>query len=309
MAADTTLTLTGEMMTFLEKTFLERSKAKQVHAEGAKKKVHSRNSGKTVTFNRYSPLAVATSALTEATNPSESNLTGATVSATVNEYGNWVKVSSKLYATSIDRAATEKTEVLAQNAGETIDTIVRNELASGATTQFAGGKASLSLVAASDVLSTTEIRKAVKTLKKNNAIVYSDGYFLGKVGPDTVYSLQADNTTWVNVNTYKDQANGIYNGEVGKLFGVRFIEASSNQYFDEDGGASSADIYSNFIHGQEAFGVVDLSGEGMELKIKNSDKGDTSNPLDMFMTIGWKATFAAKTLNPDWIINIKTGVA
>lgn len=307
MAADTTLTLTGEMMTYLVKTFLERSKAKLPHAEGAKKRVHSRNSGKTMTWNRYSPLAAATTALTEATNPTESNLTGATVSATVAEYGNWVKISSLLYGTSIDAAAKEKTEVLAQNASETIDTLVRNELATGATTQFAGGKASLSLVAASDVLSTTEIRKAVKTLKKNNALTYDDGYFLGKIGPDTAYSLQGDNTTWIDVSKYA-KATQIFKGEVGKLFQTRFIEASSNQYFDDSAGASSADIYSNFIHGKEAFGTVDLSGDNVRLIVKNSDKGDTGNPLNMFMTIGWKATFATKTLNPDWIVNIKTGI-
>jgi len=306
MAADTTLTLTGEMMTFLAKTFLERSKAALPHAEGAKKRVHSRNSGKTMTWNRYSPLAAATTALSEATNPSESNLTGGTVSATVAEYGNWVKISSLLYGTSIDAAAKEKTEVLAQNASETIDTLVRNELASGATTQFAGGKAYLSLVAASDVLSTTEIRKAVKTLKKNNALTYEDGYFLGKIGPDTAYSLQGDNTTWIDVSKYA-KATQVFKGEVGKLFGTRFIEASSNQYFDDNAGASSADIYSNFIHGKEAFGTVDLSGDNVRLIVKNSDKGDTANPLNMFMTIGWKATFATKTLNPNWIVNIKTG--
>ena len=306
MAADTTLTLTGEMMTYLVKTFLERSKDKLPHAEGAKTRVHSRNSGKTMTWNRYAPLATATTALTEATNPTESNLTGETVSATVKEYGNWVKVSSLLYGTSIDAAAKEKTEVLAQNASETIDTLVRNELASGATTQFAGGKASLSLVAASDVLSSTEIRKAVKTLKKNNAMPYSDGYFLGKIGPDTSYSLMADSTTWIDVYKYNNEKN-IFKGEIGKLFGVRFIEASSNQYFDDNGGASSADVYSNFIHGKEAIATVDLSGDNVRLIVKNSDKGDTGNPLNMFMTIGWKATFATKTLNSDWIVNVKTG--
>lgn len=303
MAADTTATLTGEMMTFLEKTFLERSKAKQIHSQGAKVKKHSRNSGKSIVFNRYSPLAVATTALTEATNPAEANLTGATVTATVAEYGNFVKVSSLLYGTSIDREAKEKTEVVSQNAGETLDTLVRNELASGATTQFAGGKAALTAVAASDVLSSTEVRKAVRTLKKNNAITYGDGYFLGKLGPDTVYNLQADGTTWINVATYKDSAKEIYTGEVGKLFGVRFIEASSNQYNE----SSTTTVYSNFIHGQEAFATVDLDGSNSELIIKVSDKSDTGNPLNMFMTAGWKATFATKTLNSNWLVNIKAG--
>ncbi len=305
MSSDTTGTLTGEMMTFLVDTFLSRSKAALPHAEGAKKRVHPQNSGKAMTWNRYTPLAVATTALTEASNPTEANMTGSTVSATVAEYGNFVKVSSLLYGTSIDKAATEKTEVLAQNAAETLDTLVRNELAAGATTQFAGGKAALSLVASSDTMSSTEIRKGVKTLKKANAMPYEDGYFLGKIGPDTSYSLMADSTTWIDVYKYNTAGN-IFRGEIGKLFGVRFIEATSNQYKDAGAGSGSIDVFSNFIHGQEAIGTVDLSGNAMRLIVKQSDKSDTSNPLNMFMTIGWKAAFATKTLNSNWIVNIKS---
>lgn len=305
MAANTTSTLSNEMQTYLVRTFLERSQANIVHAEGAKKRVHPRNSGKTMTWNRYTPLSAATTALTEATNPSETNIASAVVSATVAEYGAFDKISSLLYGTSIDRAAKEKVEVMSQNAGETLDTLVRNELATGATTQFAGGKAALSLVGATDVLSVDEVRKAVRTLKKANAITYDDGYFLGKVGPDTAYDLM-DDSVWVNAHTYKD-GKELFKGELGKLHKVRFLEASSNQYFDDNGGASSVDVYSNFIHGKEAIGTVDLSGDNMKLVFKQSDKSDTSNPLNMFLTIGWKATFATKTLNSAWVVNIKSG--
>lgn len=305
MAANTTSTLSNEMQTYLVRTFLERSQANIVHAEGAKKRVHPRNSGKTMTWNRYTPLSAATTALTEATNPSETNIASAVVSATVAEYGAFDKISSLLYGTSIDRAAKEKVEVMSQNAGETLDTLVRNELATGATTQFAGGKAALSLVGATDVLSVDEVRKAVRTLKKANAITYDDGYFLGKVGPDTAYDLM-DDSVWVNAHTYKD-GKELFKGELGKLHKVRFLEASSNQYFDDNAGASSVDVYSNFIHGKEAIGTVDLSGDNMKLIFKQSDKSDTSNPLNMFLTIGWKATFATKTLNSAWVVNIKSG--
>lgn len=305
MAANTTTTLSNEMMTYLIETFLERSTKANVHAEGAKKRVHSQNSGKTMTWNRYEPLAPKTTALTEATNPTEVNITSEVVSATLKEYGGFDKISSLLYGTSIDRAAKEKVEVMSQNASETIDTLVRDELYAGATTQFAGSGAAITDVAATDTLTSTEVRKAVRTLKKNNAIKYSDGYFLGKVGADTSFDLQGD-STWVNAHTYKD-GQELYKGELGKLHGVRFLEATSDQKFDDNAGTSSADVYSNFIHGQEAIGVVDLAGNNMKLIIKNSDKGDTSNPLNMFMTLGWKATFATKTLNGDWIVNIKTG--
>lgn len=305
MAANTTTSLSNEMMTYLVETFLERSQKANIHAEGAKKRVHSQNSGKTMSWNRYNPLAAATSALTEATNPSETNIDSAVVSATVKEYGAFDKISSLLYGTSIDRAAKEKVEVMAQNASETLDTLVRDELYAGATTQFANGRAALNLVQAGDVLTSTEVRKAVRTLKKNNALKYDDGYFLGKVGADTSYDLQGD-TTWVAAHTYRDTAE-LYKGELGKLHGVRFLEATSDQKFDDNAGASSVDVFSNFVHGREAIGTVDLAGNNMRLIIKNSDKNDTSNPLNMFMTLGWKATFATKTLNGNWIVNIKTG--
>ena len=303
MSANTTSTLSNEMMTFLIEEFLERAQAQTIHAEGTKKRVHQQNSGKTMTWNRYTPLSAATSALTEATNPSETNITSAVVSATVQEYGAFDKISSLLYGTSIDKAATEKTQVMGQNASETLDTLVRNEMFSGATVQLAAARANLTAVTSADVLTTTEIRKAVRTLKKNDAIAYEDGYFLGKVGPDTAFDLMAD-TTWVNAHTYKDGDN-LYKGELGKLHRVRFLEASSNQKHE----TSTVEVYSNFIHGKEAIGTVDLAGNNMKLIVKNSDKTDTSNPLNMFMTIGWKATFATKTLNANWLVNIKTAAS
>ncbi len=303
MSANTTSTLSNEMMTFLINDFLTRSEALTIHSEGAKKRTHSQNSGKTMTWNRYTPLAAATAALTEATNPTESNIASATVSATVAEYGNFDKISSLLYGTSIDRAAKEKVEVLAQNASETLDTLVRNELFTGATTQFAAARTALTAVTSADVLTVAEIRKAVRTLKKNNAITYGDGYFLGKVGPDTSFDLMGD-TTWVNAHSYKDGGE-LYKGELGKLHRVRFLECSSNQKSE----ASTVTVYSNFIHGQEAIGTVDLAGGNKKLIIKESDKSDTSNALNMFMTIGWKATFATKTLNSSWIVNIKSAAS
>lgn len=302
MPASTT-TLSSEMMTFLSADFLERSQALNIHREGLKKIKHSQNSGKTVTWNRYSPLAAATTALTEATNPGETSVTSNTVSATVKEYGMYTGVGSLLYGTSIDKAAQEKEELVAQNANETLDTLARDELFTGATTQFAAGRGSLGAITAPDTLNVTEVRKAVRTLKKNNAPTYDDGYYLGKIGPDTSYDLMGD-TTWVNVKTYSDKKD-LYKGEVGSIHRVRFVECSSNQKSE----ASTVTVYSNFIHGKEAVGEVDLAGGNLELIIKQSGKQDTSNPLNMFMTIGWKAVDAVKTLNSSWVVNIKTAAS
>jgi hypothetical protein len=46
---------------------------------------------------------------------------------------------------------------------------------------------------------------------------------------------------------------------------------------------------------------------GPKVYVKNPGSGDTSNPIDQYSTIGWKMPFAVKTLNANWLINIKTG--
>ena len=86
---------------------------------------------------------------------------------------------------------------------------------------YAGGKASRAELTAADKLTSRELRKAVKTLKKNHAQTFG-GYFVAIIGPDTMYDLQEDEA-FVKVSQYQDKEN-IYTGEVGRLFGVRLVE-------------------------------------------------------------------------------------
>jgi len=257
---------------------------------------------KQVNFTRHTPLATATTALTEGTNPSEIALTATTVSASLAEYGTTVKISRFLSLTSIDANNKEKIEVIGQNMGETLDELVRNELYTGATAQLAGAKAALTDVAASNTLSAAEIRKAVRTLKTNKARKYQGrGSWICKTGPFPVYDLMGD-TTWVNASTYDNGAENIYKGEVGLLYGTRFLE-SPNQKTE----SSTVTVYSNFIHGSDAFGVIDLEGDKPKLFIIPHTNIDSGNTAGRFSTVAWATSFVAKTLNANWLLNIKSG--
>lgn len=300
MAAQTTSGLSGEVKTFYESKFLERAKYQLLHGEGAQKNTHPKGEGKTIQWNRYTPLQVATTALTEGVNPSEVDLTAAQVTAALAEYGNVIKIAKLLKLTSIDKDATEKTEVMGQNMGETIDTLDREALYSGATAQLAGGKSALTDVAATDVFSATEVRKAVRTLQVNKAMKYPDGYFVGKIGPYTEYDFKGD-TTWVNAATYSD-VKKLYNGEVGSLYGVRFVNVT-NQKTE----SSTTTVYSNFIHGANAFAKYDLEQDVPKLYIKVPSASDTSNPTDRYSTIGWAGSYVAKVLISSWVLNVKSG--
>lgn len=302
--ASTTTALSQLMQTYYDRLFIDTAKHWLIHEEGAQKRPLPQGEGKTVYFQRYTPLAIVTAQLTEATNPTCVNLSATNVSVVVSEFGSYSKISKLLSLTAVDRKMKGAVEVHAQNAGESRDQMVREKALVGATAQLAGGSAALTDVGTTDTLSSAEIRKAVRTLKANKAMRYNDGYFLGKVSPYVSYDLMGD-TTWVNAHSYKDGDN-LYKGELGRLHGVRFLE-TTNWKETVNGGTSSADIIHSFIHGKNAIGVTDLDGDEKKIYVKTPNANDTSNPLDRYYTVGWAMTFAPVKLVSTWIIEIKSG--
>lgn len=302
--------LTNTMQIFYDKVFLERAKIELRHDFGAQVRTVPMNSGKTVYFTRFSPLAVITAALSEAANPTAVDMTAATVSAVLADYGTYVTVGSLYSMTSIEEGLREHIEVIGQNAGESIDQLIRTELASGATTQLVAGAAALTNVHTTDVLTGLEIRKAARTLKKNKASRFENGLFRAIIGPDTSFSLFAD-SEWLDARRYTD-ASDIQRGVVGKLHGVEFVETNNQHYTLTAGFSTSAtnvaNVYSNFVFGKNAYGVIQLgSNSAPKVYVKNPGSNSTDNPLDQYSTIGWKMPFVAKTLNANWLINVKTG--
>ena len=278
------------------------AKKQMIYDIGAQKKPMPANSGKTVYFNRFTALAAATTPLTESTNPSATALSTTVVSTTVATYGAYGQTSSLYDLTNIDAGLREHVATFAYQGALTLDTLIANELKSGATTQLAGAKSNITDVAATDVLSGAEIRKAARTLKLNGAMKFEDGYFRGIVPSNCVYDLLG-NSEWLDAHRYTDATN-ILNGEVGRLHGVRFSETNNVATT-----SSTVTVYHTFIFGKEAYGIVDIGGSSnVQIIVKNPGAQDTSNPLNMFGTIGWKVNaFAVQTLNSAFIVQIKSG--
>lgn len=302
--ASTTTGLSEHMSTFYDKVFLERAKLVLRYDIGADIKKLARNMGKTVFWNRMTPLAVATTPLTEATNPSSVDMTSTIVSAVVQEFGNFTNVGSLYSMTSIDDGLKEHVSVHGQNAGETIDTLIKNELAGGGTVQIVNSVAALTDVAATDTLDGAEVRKVVRNLFLGKATRFEDGLYRSIIPTSVVHDLRGD-TEWLDAYRYTDASN-IRDGDVGTLHGVRFIE-TNNEELVADAGSGTVDIYTTFFFGMHAYGILDLAGQvGPRIIVKNPDSGDTSNPLNMFSTVGWKAFYATKVLNSAWLYEVKS---
>lgn len=302
---------------YYDKVFLDRAKIELRHDFGAQVKNVPLNSGAVVRWTRFSPLALVTTALSEATNPAEVAMTATQVSATLAEYGNVTNVSSLFSMTQIDVDLKEHVEVHGQNAGESIDVLIRNELHSGSTVQIVAGATLITDIHQTDIFTGLEVRKAVRTLKLNKAQRFESGMFRGIIGPASSYDLFG-NSEWLDAHRYTT-SDAIERGVVGKLHGVEFVE-TNNQYVALSGGFSGtpvtaasagvANVYSTFIFGKNAYGVVNLGSITAPVVIvKNPGPNDTSNPLNMFSTVGWKMPFATKTLNSTWVIEVKTSTS
>ena len=130
------------------------------------------------------------------------------------------------------------------------------------------------------------------------------------MGPDTVYDLQSDEN-WLKVSQYQ-QAEKIENGEIGKLFGVVFIETTESKIFATAGaGTPKADVACTLMFGADAYGLIDIAGSGAAKTIvKTFQSGGTEDPLEQRSTIAWKVpAFCAKILQQTWMLRIEHGIS
>jgi len=149
------------------------------------------------------------------------------ITATVAQYGGYVKITDMLDLTAIDPIKTEAQELMADQGGLSVDHIVRDAMLLGTNDQVAGGHDYRYEITPTNILTTTEIRKAVRTLKNNKARPFMRNgkpYFIAIVSPNSTYDLQSD-ALWQGVAQYQDK-EAIFSGEIGRLFGVIFVETT-----------------------------------------------------------------------------------
>ena len=301
---NTTSTLSPEIMTYYEKVFLARAEYELVLDSGAQKKTHSKNSGRTINFTRYTPLTITTTPLGEGCNPSLSNINACTVAVTLSEYGQSTQHSKLLSLVSIDENMKEKVELVGQQMGETLNRLTRTLALDSGSAYYANSHTSADQ-AAGDTLSASAIRGMVKNLELNYATPYSDGMFIGKTNPYSKYSLLGD-TAWLNAKTYSD-VKDLYRGEMGELYQVRWL--LNKDALCENGDSSTAAcavaVYSTYVHGKDAFGTMKLAGDMPKLYIIPSSNIDSANPAGRRTMISWAGTYAATLLNSSWIVRGK----
>jgi len=318
--ADTTRTqIPVEVNNFYDRSLLERAVPAFVHNRFAQVRDIPKNSGTNVIkFRRYGSLTANTTALSEGVTPAGTALSVTDVTATALQYGDYVTLTDKVLMETYDPILTETSEILGEQAGDSLDQLCRNVQVAGASEQFASTATSIAEVGAAMKMNRAEAKEAVRTLKNNNAKVVtsminpSTGYnttpidraFIGIVHPYTTYDLD-DATGWIPVEKYANKSDVMPN-EVGSLGGIRFIE-STNAY--TTGGTLVTTVYGTLVFGQNAYAQTRISGESLKNIVKPLGSAGTADPLDQRTTSGWKATYVARVLNANFIIVIYHAVS
>ena len=300
----TSSALSAGMQTYYNRELLRTFEPNLVHLQFGDEHRMPPHSGLVMNMRKLIPLETNTKALSEG-EPGESVMLAETeVTVQLQQYGEYARCTDKLDLTHLDMDIMRRTKLFGDAGARSIDAVVREELAKCANVIYAGGKASRAELTAADKLTSRELRKAVKTLKKNHAQTFG-GYYVGIIGPDTMYDLQEDEA-FVKVSQYQDKEN-IYTGEVGRLFGVRLVETTEAKIF-EGAGASGADVASVIVLGQYAYGVTSLKGAKPRVIVKPAGSAGTADPLDQISTVGWKMDgFGAKLLQPEYAVRIECG--
>ena len=293
---------------YYDKRLLENMKPLLIHNQFAQKRPMPSHNGKTIEFRKWTPFKALTTPLTEGVPPEGQALSMTNLTATIAQYGGFVTVSDLLDLTAIDNVKSDAVDLMAQQGALTLDTLAREELHTAASVIYAGSKATRNALTPADKLTSLELRKAVRALKKVNAPRFGGegkrGHYVAIIGPDTEFDLM-DDPTWVDVSKYQDKEN-IYNGEIGMLYGCKLICTSEAKTF-EAAGADGADVASTLVFGRNAYGVVDIDGSGnVQSKIKPVGSGE--DPLDQKGTVGWKVmAYTCKILQPAFIQRIESG--
>ena len=302
MNTNTTLSpgLSVENKIFYDKTLLVEAQANLVHDQFAQKRPIPKNGGKKIEFRKFASLPKALTPLTEGVTPDGKSLSVSKIEAEVSQYGDYVVYSDILDLTAIDPVVTEGVKVIGNQAGLTLDTITRNALQTG-TNVFYCPKGDGTEVTSRTTLDKTckltakMVKKVAAFLKKVNAPKIN-GDYVAIIHPFVAYDLQND-PEWIEAHKYTTPEN-IYEGELGKLGGVRFVESSEAKVYE--GG-----VFGCIFLGANAYGVTEIEGGGLKTIIKQLGSSGVADALDQRASIGWKAIKTAEILLDSYIIRVE----
>lgn len=221
-------TLTEGMQRYYDTELLENAKEELFFNQFGKVQTLPEGNGKKVQWRKFDTFGKALTPLEEGVTPDGNSMTMTSVEAEVEQYGDYTTVSDMLDMTAVDDVILSCTEEHGAQAGLTLDTLTRNELCRGTNVSFPGNVEFRYQLDENCKLTSTVVNKAVTKLKKNKAPKIN-GKYICIIHPSVSEDLR-ESEGWIEAHKYA-AVTEIFNGEIGELHGVRFIETNEAPIF------------------------------------------------------------------------------
>ena len=304
-----------------DRNLLERALPELVHNLFAQIRDIPRKTSDTIKFRKYNALNPNTTPLTQGITPQGKKLSATDITVQIKQYGDYVEITDEVDLFNVDKVLLEASDVLGEQAGQSLDIITRDVLASGTNVFYAGGKTARNQITSTDTPTYNDFLAIVRILEENNAkpitrFVNPDtGYdttplapsFVGIVHPKTAEVIKKNISQFKPVEKYQAQAVNVLPGEIGAIDRIRLIQTSLAKVFPGEG-SGGEDVYATIVLARNAYGVSRISGETLRNIVKGFGSAGSADPLEQRATSAWKATFAAAILQQAWLVRYEHAV-
>lgn len=251
-AANTTQTptLAHYPTVYYDRVSLDRLEQKFYFATVCDPRTIPAGSGKTTQMYRFDLPGANTTPSAEGVVGTPFVQTSRTVSATVEQYSDFTSASELLLTTDISPTTEKMVDDMSYRAAKTVDTLYRTEFDSNSSP-------TVNTIGTS--FSAADARANKFQLTGRDVRPREGGDMVGIIHPFISYDLTSDNTAGGFIDVLKYTNNTpLLNAEIGKIGGVRFMESTNVA----TSGTAPSVLYSTYIVGQGAVGMIDISGKG-----------------------------------------------
>ncbi|MBQ9228769.1 MAG: N4-gp56 family major capsid protein [Eubacterium sp.] len=303
------------MKTYYDTQLLKNARTQHYFSQFGMKVSLPKGRGKTVEFRKWNTFSPKTTPLTEGVTPDGSKFGQTHITAAISQYGDYAEFTDVLELTYYDDVILGATEEFGAAGSETQDFVVRNainaDITTGQNVYYAPKSSGTAVTSRSGLdatcLMTPKLVNRIATILKKNKAPKIKGDYIALIHPSVAMDLR-DCDGWIDVHKYAHPEE-IYNGEIGKLHGVRFIETINTRVWGAEvsanGTPQNLSVYGCIFFGQDAWGEIDPEGAGMEMIIKQKGSAGTADPLNQRSTVGYKFSNAAVVLYPERLIRVE----
>ena len=251
-ALNSTGAMSTAMKTYYDTELLENARPRLIFTQLGKSQFLPAGHGDSVQWRKWNTFDKSLTPLVEGVIPTGQKFGQSAVAVTVQQYGDYAAISDRLNLHAVDNVLLGAAEEMGAAGGETADTLVRNELCTGTSVIFSDtlgangavvstptGRCQLS--ADNNRLTPDVVNKAYTFLKKQKAPFFEGNKYVAVIHPSAAYDLRS-HPDWMEAHKYA-ATREIFEGEIGELHGVRFVESTEAPIFNGGNLFSSSQSY------------------------------------------------------------------